>query len=146
MAIVICTPSEAEAVAVSTVHLRAMDENLLTHAQFPSQEGLGFFHAWLENNTLEHLRDEDKGVLVAKDEETGDVVSFVKWLVHRPGQDEAVEEEWPAVARKEYLDPYAALTERVRGRAVGEEAAYYREFYIPGLATFDDTIYTRTYK
>lgn len=116
--------------AVSTVHLRAMDDNLLTHAQFPSREGLGFFHAWLENNTLEHLRDKDKGVLVAKDEETGDVVSFVKWLVHRPGCDEAAEEEeWPAVARREYLDPYAALTERVRVRAVGEEAAYYREFF-----------------
>lgn len=136
MAIVICTPSEAEAVAVSTVHLRAMDDNLLTHAQFPSPEGLGFFHAWLENNTLEHLRDEDKGVLVAKDEETGDVVSFVKWLVHRPGHDEAAaaaaveEEEWPEVARREYLDPYADLTERVRGRVVGE-AAYYREFFVP---------------
>lgn len=114
--------------AVSTVHLRAMDENLLTHAQFPSPEGLGFFHAWLENNTLEHIRDEDKGVLVAKDEKTGDVVSFVKWLIHRPGHDEAVEEEWPEVARKEYLDPYAALTERVRVKAVGEEAVYYREF------------------
>ncbi|UKZ59661.1 uncharacterized protein TrAtP1_000962 [Trichoderma atroviride] len=71
-----------------------------------------------------------RGVLVAKDEETGDVVSFVKWLVHRPGQDEAVEEEWPEVARKEYLDPYAALTERVRTGVVGEEAAYYHPTYI----------------
>ncbi|KAL7946518.1 hypothetical protein V8C42DRAFT_320886 [Trichoderma barbatum] len=132
MALIIYTPSEAEAPAVSTVHLRAMDENLLTHAQFPSPEGLKFFHAWLERNTLEHLRDGDKGVLVAKDGETGEVVSFIKWLVHRPGEegDQPVEEEWPAVARGEYLDPYAALTERVRNRAVGEETAYYHPTYI----------------
>ncbi|UKZ55194.1 hypothetical protein TrVGV298_009012 [Trichoderma virens] len=102
MSLIICAPSEAEAPAVSTVHLRAMDENLLTHAQFPSPEGLQFFHSWLERNTLEHLRDGDKGVLVAKDGETGEVVSFVKWLVHRPGEGEQqhqVEEEWPDVAR-----------------------------------------------
>ncbi|KAM0250359.1 hypothetical protein ACHAQJ_008667 [Trichoderma viride] len=128
MALVICTPSEADAAAVSTVHLRAMDENLLTHAQFPSPEGLQFFHAWLERDTLEHLRDGDKGVLIAKDEETGNVASFVKWLVHRPGEEAVVpqvEEEWPEVARKEYLDPYAALTERVRVKVVGEKTAYY---------------------
>lgn len=129
MTLVICTPSEADAAMVSTVHLRAMDENLLTHAQFPSPEGLQFFHGWLERNTLEHLRDEDKGVLVAKDEETGEVLSFVKWLVHRPGEEvQQVEEEWPSVAREEYLDPYAALTETVRRRAVGDMAAYYREY------------------
>ncbi|UKZ80965.1 hypothetical protein TrVFT333_008731 [Trichoderma virens FT-333] len=104
MSLIICAPSEAEAPAVATVHLRAMDENLLTHAQFPSPEGLQFFHSWLERNTLEHLRDGDKGVLVAKDGETGEV--------------------------GEYLDPYAALTERVRNRAVGEEAAYYHPTYL----------------
>lgn len=138
MALIICTPSEADAPAVSSVHLAAMDENLLTHAQFPSPEGLQFFHGWLVRDTLEHLRDGDKGVLVAKDGETGEVVSFVKWLVHRPGEGEVkpVEEEWPEVARGEYLDPYAALTERVRNRAVGEEAAYYREFVAPFFFTW----------
>ncbi|KAL7794508.1 hypothetical protein V8C37DRAFT_375817 [Trichoderma ceciliae] len=131
MALMICTPSEVEAAAVSTVHLRAMDENLLTHAQFPSPEGLQFFHAWLERNTLEHLRDEDKGALITKDEETGEVASFMKWLVHRPGEEvQQAEDEWPAVARKAYLDPYARLTERVRVRAVGEEAAYIHPTYL----------------
>ncbi|KAL5083096.1 hypothetical protein Trisim1_002188 [Trichoderma cf. simile WF8] len=133
MSLILCTPSETDVSAVSTVHLRAMDENLLTHAQFPSPEGLQFFHGWLERNTLEHLRDEDKGVLVAKDGETGEVVSFVKWLVHRPGegeQEQVEEEEWPDVARAEYLDPYAKLTERVRDRAVGEAAAYYHPTYL----------------
>ncbi|KAH6610604.1 hypothetical protein Trco_000624 [Trichoderma cornu-damae] len=137
MALAVCTPSEAEAPAVSTVHLRAMDGNLLTHAQFPSPEGLRFFHAWLERDTLGHIRDGDKGVLIAKDDGTGEVVSFVKWVVHRPGEEEEkekeerqVKEEWPEVARKEYLDPYAALTERVRVRAVGEAAAYYHPTYL----------------
>lgn len=137
MSLILCTPSETDVSAVSTVHLWAMDENLLTHAQFPSPEGLQFFHGWLERNTLEHLRDEDKGVLVAKDGGTGEVVSFVKWLVHRPDegeQEQVEEEEWPDVARAEYLDPYAKLTERVRDRAVGEAAAYYREFIISLIA------------
>ncbi|KAL6882789.1 hypothetical protein HDV57DRAFT_458624 [Trichoderma longibrachiatum] len=134
MALIVCTPSEADAPAISDVHLRAMDANLLTHAQFPSPEGLRFFHGWLARDTVGHLRDggSSKGVLVAREEGTGRVVSFVKWLVHRPGRDEGKkgeeEEEWPDVARREYLDPYAELTGRVREGVLGRGAAYYREF------------------
>jgi hypothetical protein len=75
---------------------------------------------------------------------TGRVVSFVKWLVHRPGRDDEGdmkkkkekkedEEEWPDVARKEYLDPYAELTGRVREGVLGRGTAYYREFYFMSL-------------
>ncbi|OTA05166.1 hypothetical protein A9Z42_0057890 [Trichoderma parareesei] len=147
MALIVCTPSEADAPAISDVHLRAMDENLLTHAQFPSPEGLRFFHGWLARDTVEHLRDGDnKGVLVVREEEeggTGRVVSFVKWLVHRPGrddegkkkqkgkkEDEGGKEEWPDVARKEYLDPYAELTRRVREGVLGRGTAYYHPTYL----------------
>ncbi|PTB64609.1 hypothetical protein BBK36DRAFT_1170299 [Trichoderma citrinoviride] len=148
MAFIICVPSEADAPAISTVHLRAMDENLLTHAQFPSPEGLRFFHGWLARDTVGHLADgdENKGVLVAREEEEGRVVSFVKWLVHRPaaaaaGHDDEEtkkdggEEEWPEVARAEYLDPYAELTGRVRDGVLGKGAAYYRDFAGRGAAS-----------
>lgn len=139
MALIVCTPSEADAPAISDVHLRAMDANLLTHAQFPSVEGLRFFHGWLARDTVGHLRRDDKGVLVVREEGAGRVVSFVKWLVHRPGreedegkkgEDEEVEEEWPDVARREYLDPYAELTGRVREGVLGRGAVYYREFLL----------------
>ncbi|TFB01123.1 hypothetical protein CCMA1212_006649 [Trichoderma ghanense] len=140
MALIICTPSEEDAPAISTVHLRAMDANLLTHAQFPSPEGLRFFHGWLARDTVGHLRHRDKGVLVAR-EQGGSVVSFVKWCVHRPRRDDGddddegknggkkkdEEEEWPEVARREYLDPYAELTGRVRDGVLGRGVAYYRE-------------------
>ncbi|KAL7816197.1 acyl-CoA N-acyltransferase [Trichoderma gracile] len=135
MTLIICTPSEADAPAISDVHLRAMDANLLTHAQFPSPEGLRFFHGWLARDTVGHIRDGDKGVLVAREDdgEAGRVVSFVKWLVHRPGQhdeDEGEGEKWPDVARGEYLDPYAELTGRVREGVLGREAAYFHPTYL----------------
>ncbi|KAL6866660.1 acyl-CoA N-acyltransferase [Trichoderma novae-zelandiae] len=133
MAFIISTPSEEDAPAIPTVHLRAMDANLLTHAQFPSPEGLRFFHGWLATDTVGHIRDGDKGVLAAKEERTGQIVSFVKWLVHRPGDDGAEEgrrEEWPEVARGEYLDPYAELTGRVRDGVMGKGAAYYHPTYL----------------
>ncbi|KAL7811452.1 acyl-CoA N-acyltransferase [Trichoderma aethiopicum] len=137
MALIVCTPSEADAPAISDVHLRAMDANLLTHAQFPSPEGLRFFHGWLARDTVRHLRKDGEGVFVAREEGTGRVVSFVKWLVHRPGRDEGKEEEeeeeeeeWPDVARREYLDPYAELTGRVREGVLGRGAAYYHPTYL----------------
>ncbi|POR34406.1 Uncharacterized protein TPAR_05366 [Tolypocladium paradoxum] len=69
----IAVPSPDEAPAVSDVHLRAMDANLLTHAQFPGPAALAFLRGWLERNTLQQASDADKGVLVARDAESGAV-------------------------------------------------------------------------
>ncbi|KND88202.1 hypothetical protein TOPH_07168 [Tolypocladium ophioglossoides CBS 100239] len=124
-------PSPDEAPAVSDVHLRAMDANLLTHAQFPSPAARAFFREWLARNTLQQVRNADKGVLVARDAESGAVASFVKWLVHAAGGDEAAArdlEGWSDVCERTFLDSYGELTEGVRKQVMGEKPYYHVTF------------------
>ena len=128
-------PSADEALAVSDVHLRAMDANQLTHAQYPSPAALAFFHGWLARNTLQQARDADKGVLIARDTESGAVASFVKWLVHPEGGGEKAArdlEGWTDVCERSVLDSYGQLTEGVRKGVMGGKA-YYRKFSSPRL-------------
>lgn len=113
---------------VAQVHLQAMENNELLHAQFPCKEALDFLRQWLEKDTLEHIHSKEKGVLVTKDTETSEIASFVKWVVHRNVSDEQPDEdeEWPSFCRSQYLDSYADITANVRKLVMGTEP-YYRE-------------------
>ena len=126
------TAGDAEDIA--DVHLRAMEDNLLLHAQFPNPESLAFLRNWLAKDTVEHTQDLGKGVLVARDEASGEIASFVKWLVHRPAEQDssepAQEEQWPESCRVKYLDSYSALTQRVRDSVMGDKP-FFREFNSP---------------
>ncbi|KAG6034580.1 hypothetical protein E4U41_006486 [Claviceps citrina] len=78
-------PLADDAPIISDIHLRAMDSDLLTHAQFPNTQALDFFRDWITSNTVEHSHEAGKGVLVARDAATGEIanVTFVctdpKW-------------------------------------------------------------------
>ncbi|PHH87576.1 hypothetical protein CDD83_8677 [Cordyceps sp. RAO-2017] len=127
----IIIPSADDAPAVSDIHLRAMDANLLTHAQFPGPAARDFLRGWLTRNTLQHARDADKGVLVARDALTGELASFVKWLVHPPGGGEVSArdlEGWSDVCATEVIQSYGQLTERAREQALGKKAYYHVTF------------------
>jgi hypothetical protein len=130
MAFDIVSAVEGDAAEVADVHIKAMNDNALLHAQFPNAESLAFLRTWLANDTIRHARDGKKGVLVAKDE---GVASFVKWEVRGGKTTEADQtahaEDWPACCRAEYLDPYADLTAKVRKEVMGD-SSYYREFQI----------------
>lgn len=140
--------AERDAADIADIHLEAMQDNLLLHAQFPNPESLGFLRKWLAKDTIEHTQDITKGVLVARDEESGEIASFVKWLVHRPATKAedpakpAEEEHWPESCRVEYLESYGALTARVRDSVMGDKP-YARKTQHPrstsfnGLATDD---------
>jgi hypothetical protein len=52
----IVIPLPDDAVITSDIHLRAMEDNLLTHAQFPNPQAWEFFREWLTKNTLDHIR------------------------------------------------------------------------------------------
>lgn len=120
--------SEGDEHEVARVHLKAMDKNELLHAQFPNREALDFLQQWLEKDTLEHISSSDKGVLVARDNETGEIASFVKWIVHRVVDEQTTDDEvWPSFCRSEYLDSYADLTAGVRKMVMGNDEPYYRE-------------------
>ncbi|KAK7415279.1 hypothetical protein QQX98_006028 [Neonectria punicea] len=129
MAFDIVVPSENDAADVASTHLAAMDPNLLMHAQFPNTESLDFLRGWLRKDTLDHIAGDNKGVLIARDTETGKMVGFVKWNTQRqrrPGdkEEEEHEEEFPACCRQEYLDSYAELTKEARRKVLGDRAHY----------------------
>lgn len=143
MALRVEPAAEGDAVDIADVHLTAMEDNLLLHAQFPSPESLAFLREWLAKDTIEHTRDASKGALVARDEASGAIASFVKWLIHRP-QSQGVdsvkppeEEHWPESCRVEYLDSYGALTARTRDAVMGDKP-YYRKFERTFLALFGE--------
>jgi hypothetical protein len=119
---------EGDEQMVARVHLRAMQHNELIHAQFPSEKALDFLRQWLEKDTLDHIHSDEKGVLVTWDNESKDMASFVKWIVHRKVSDEQPDDDqqWPSFCRSEYLDSYADLTANIRQEVMGTEP-YYRE-------------------
>ncbi|KAM4063064.1 acetyltransferase (GNAT) domain-containing protein [Hirsutella rhossiliensis] len=127
----IAVPSADEAAAASDIHLRAMDANLLTQAQFPGPAAREFFRGWLTRNTFQHARDADKGVLVARDPASGRVASFVKWLVHGPGGAEVAArdlEGWSDICGTAVLRSYGELAEAARRQALGTSPYYHVTF------------------
>lgn len=129
MAFDIVPAVKGDAAKVADVHLNAMGDNALLHAQFPSPESLEFLRGWLENDTAQHVEDGSKGVLIAKDDRSKETASFVKWQVHggkKASIDQPAQaEEWPDSCRTEYLDSYGELTARVRKEVMGD-SPYYR--------------------
>lgn len=133
MSFEILVPSEREAPGVTDTFFAAMDINLLMHAQFPNPESKEFFRGWLFRDTMDHVKSVDKGVLVARDPETGKIASFAKWNVQRQPrsremEEEADDDEFPDFCRRQYLGPYADLTKSKRDKVLGDKT-YYRELF-----------------
>lgn len=130
MAFNIALPCKDDAAGVADTHLRAMESNTLLHAKFPDAECQIFLRESLQNDTLDHIADNrDKCILVARDPETGSIISFVKWLVQRHGvsQDEhAQDEQLPKTCRSELFYSYLALTKEARQEVLGDKS-YYRK-------------------
>uniref|UniRef100_A0A8H7NF80 N-acetyltransferase domain-containing protein n=1 Tax=Bionectria ochroleuca TaxID=29856 RepID=A0A8H7NF80_BIOOC len=80
-----------------------MSSNLLLHAQFPSDEALGFLRAWLTKDSVDHLENPSQGILVARKEGTDETLGFVKWTVHREPEGEEAHEELPDSCRAVYV-------------------------------------------
>lgn len=135
MAFNVVSAGDGDAREIAEIHLQAMDYNALVHAQFPNPDSLAFLRGYLEKETVEHVQDNDKGVLVARDSGTGETGGFVKWLVHceqnakSAGEEKAQAEtttQWPAYVRGEYLESYGQLTAILRKEAMGD-SPYYRK-------------------
>lgn len=130
MAFNIDVPCKDDAAAVADTHLRAMESNTLLHAKFPDAECQTFLRESLQKDTLDHIADNQKRcILVARDPETGSIISFVKWLVQRQGvsqDDHAEEEQLPETCRSELFYSYLALTKDAREEVLGDKS-YYRK-------------------
>jgi hypothetical protein len=130
MAFEIVVPSEQDAPGVASTFFSAMDINLLMHAQFPNPESKEFMRNWLLKDVMDHVQSADKGILVARDSETGKIASFAKWNIQRQSRQEENEdqddEEFPDFCGRQYLGPYAALTKSKRDKVLGDKT-YYRK-------------------
>ena len=127
----IVVPSEKEAPGVADTFFAAMDINLLMHAQFPTPRSKEFMHGWILRDTMDHVQSADKGVLVARDTETGKIAGFAKWNIQRQprlGEEDHDDEEFPDYCRRQYLGPYAALTKSKRDIVLGEKPYYRKSF------------------
>lgn len=130
-------PLADDASITSDIHLRAMQDNLLTHAQFPNPQAWEYFREWLTKNTMEHIQQANKGVLIARDPATGDVASFVKWLEYGPGGEVSLltptatttEDEWPEFCGRGILDEYTVIAAEARKRIL-KERGYFRKFLV----------------
>ncbi|KAI1065116.1 hypothetical protein LB507_000938 [Fusarium sp. FIESC RH6] len=124
----IVVPSEKETPGVADTFFTAMDINLLMHAQFPTPRSKEFMHGWILKDTMDHVQSADKGVLVARDIETGKIAGFAKWNIQRQprlGEEDHDDEEFPDYCRRQYLGPYAALTKSKRDIVLGEKPYYH---------------------
>ncbi|KAF4972428.1 hypothetical protein FSARC_995 [Fusarium sarcochroum] len=86
---------------------------------------------------MDHVQSVDKGVLVAREPETGKIASFVKWNIQRQTRQEENEdhhnEEFPEYCDSEYLGPYTALTKRKRDKVLDDNT--YRYYHVTYLCT-----------
>lgn len=133
MTLEILVPRKEDALVIANLHLRAMDSNALLHAQFPNPSSVEYLRGWLERDTIQHICDDDKGILVTRDKQTKDTVSFIKWLVHKGDEDGAEpiadDEPWPETCQRKYLDSYGEITQAVRNKVIGG-SSYYRKSLI----------------
>ncbi|KAM0201109.1 hypothetical protein ACHAPA_002280 [Fusarium lateritium] len=129
MAFEIVVPSEQDAPGVASTFFSAMDINLLMHAQFPNPESKEFMRNWLLKDVMDHVQSVGKGILVARDSETGKIASFAKWNIQRQSRQEENEdqddEEFPDFCGRQYLGPYAALTKSKRDKVLGDKTYYH---------------------
>lgn len=83
---IVISPAK-DAPEMATVHLAAMDDNMLMHAKFHDDECRRRLRDSVEKKkALDHLNHEIKGVLVALDLEAGEIARFVKWIVQQQPQ------------------------------------------------------------
>ncbi|KHN99114.1 GNAT family acetyltransferase [Metarhizium album ARSEF 1941] len=124
----IVIPLADDAAATADVHLRAMERDVLTNAQFPNPQAWEYFRGWLAENTREHIQHPSKGVLIARDPTTGDIASLIKWLEYGQAGEVSVappaaaveEQEWPECCGRSILNEYASIAGDIRRRVLGQ--------------------------
>ena len=123
----VSTASEEDAVRIAAIHLAAMQSNILLHAQFPTPQSLVNLETFLAGLTRSQLRDPASSVLVARDKESQEIVSFAKWdlpEIPEPIKQDTETFKWSDGCCQEYLDRYAALAEGAKVRAIGNMPCY----------------------
>jgi len=115
--------TEADADAIASLHLLSFDCNVLLHAQFPTPESMKGLHTFLSKDAVRDLQDPGKALMVMRDTETRQIVSFAKWDLPGPPRPH-VDTEWSEDCQQQYLDEYYEKADAARKRVVGDELCY----------------------
>ncbi|KAK3995870.1 acyl-CoA N-acyltransferase [Cladorrhinum sp. PSN332] len=120
---IIDRPSLDDAGRIAEIHIAAMDENPLLHAQCPTPRSILSLQKFLKREVASHIRDSDSGILVARHPGTGVIVGFARWA--SPSCPESVKlEESASGARDiegcqyEFFDGYVAVAEKAKERVM----------------------------
>lgn len=143
----VCAPSASDAARIADIHLAAMNSNPLLHAQFPTPSSLARLRDYLEAYTTRELEDRTKGVLVARLNDTNEIISFAKWDCPSHAAD-ATNEKLETGDIKDiegcnslYLERYAATAVVAKERYFGDGKCYCRlRLSCPGMYTIEVTL------
>ncbi len=129
-------PETVDAARIAEIHRVAMDSNPLLHVQFPTKESLVALEEFLTAHTAATLRNPTSGVLVARDSDTGAIVSFAKWSSPSHPEETKLEsgdlQQYSEGCCREALDQYIALAEEAKARSFGDKPCY-RELPLIGF-------------
>ena len=128
MVLQLSVATEADVDRITDLHLASFDSNALLHAQFPTKASLEALHSFLRQETLDTIRNiqaAEKTVLVVRDTETDQIISFAKWDLPNLSTGHAhVGITWPDGCRQEYLDGYYEKAEAAKKRVIGDSPCY----------------------
>ena len=124
---------EADAEEIASLHLLSFDSNVLLHAQFPTPASLEELHTFLSQDAVRDLQDPGKELMVVRDSETGQVVSFAKWDL--PGPTKHYDDiSWPKECRQLLIDEYYEKAKAARKRVMGDTPCYCKSFNLSLLS------------
>lgn len=118
--------SETDAPRIAAIHMAAFGTNAMLLAQFPSPTVREELQTCIATKALADIRDAKIAVLVIRDDDEDEVVSFAKWSLPVGEGESHVEAPWlwPEGTDLEVLDRWTGLVEGAKERVVGEGVCY----------------------
>lgn len=123
MVLQLCSATETDADEIASLHLLSFDSNILLHAQFPTPASLKGLHTILSQDAVQDLQDPGKALMVVRDTETKQIVSFAKWDLPGPATPHAVV-KWPEGCQQQFVDEYYEKADAARKRVIGDTPCY----------------------
>ena len=130
MALNISAAEQQDARRIAEIHMAAFATNAMLLAQFPSptiREGL---RECIARKALDDIEDPNIVVLVARDQDHNQIISFAKWSLPNP-TGEGYEESpwrWPEGTQYGVLNEWTEKVESAKSNVLGDGPCYRERF------------------
>ena len=128
MVLTLSAAKQQDAPRIAAIHMAAFAANAMLLAQFPSptiREGL---RDCIAQKALDDINDPNIVVLVARDQDHSQIISFAKWSLPNPG-GEGYEESpwrWPEGTHHGILNEWTQKVESAKSSVFGDGPCYRR--------------------